>query len=571
MFRRTDPQTSILETRFLVPPEKRERLERSWAHPFRERVMPLIDEEVLRESFDPGNGRPNRSILLLTAVHLLKAWNDMTDEQVLENLEFNLQWQYAMGITAKEAHLPQKTMHNYRARLLASGKALAMFDRITKGLVDLDGLSVSRQRLDSTHVISDMAVLTRLGLFVETETRFLRELKSEHPEKVVSVENEVAKRYLEREGYFADAKRDQAQRRLPVAARDLLYLVKRFERDEAVNRWESYQLMARLLEEQCDVTTDDGGESGSSEKIALKGPKEIGGGSLQSPYDPDATYGHKGKGYEAQASETCVKENPYQVVTHVEVNGANQSDQHATLPVVEALIEKGLAPQELNADTGYGSGENIVACAVEGVKLIAPVQDPAAPESTDPRWDTSAGEPVPSTDVKAPETPVEAAPLGLEDFKFNDTFNEVISCPADHAPVHQEVREGAVPYKATFDGRSCFGCPFADRCPTRKVANREDRTLTWRDVKAASETRQREQKEPAFKDGYRIRSGIESTMAELKGRHGADDLRVRRRDRVELAIIFKAMALNTKRAAQYHVERLRKALEGEPNALAQAV
>jgi hypothetical protein len=349
-----------------------------------------------------------------------------------------------------------------------------------------------------------------------------------------------------------------------------LYLVKRFERDEAVNGWESYLLMVRVLEEQCDVTGGGGDGGGSVEKIALKDPKEIGGGSLQSPYDPDATYGHKGKGYEAQVSETCVEENPYQIVTHVEVNGANESDQHAVLPVVDALIEKDLAPQELNADTGYGSGENIVACAVEGVNLIAPVHDPAAPERTDARWEPSAEEQGPVPAQEASEPPADVKPLDLGDFKFNATFNEVIACPAGHAPVHHEVRDGPVPYKATFDGGSCVGCPFAGRCPTRMIANSENRTLTWRDVKAATATRQREQQEPAFKVAYKIRSGVESTNAELKGRHGADDLRVRRRDRVELAMIFKAMALNAKRAALYHVEQLRKALEREPDALAQA-
>ena len=43
--------------------------------------------------------------------------------------------------------------------------------------------------------------------------------------------------------------------------------------------------------------------------------------SLQSPYDPDATYGHKGKGYESQIAETCDDDNPYQVITGTAVNG----------------------------------------------------------------------------------------------------------------------------------------------------------------------------------------------------------------------------------------------------------
>ena len=64
MFRPTDPQLSLLESRFLVGPKKRERLERSWAEAFRTKILPLIDEEAFRACFHEDNGRPNKSIRL---------------------------------------------------------------------------------------------------------------------------------------------------------------------------------------------------------------------------------------------------------------------------------------------------------------------------------------------------------------------------------------------------------------------------------------------------------------------------------------------------------------------------
>jgi len=445
MFRTTNPQESLLQSRFLVPSAKRERMERSWARVFHERILALIDEEMFRSGFCDDNGRPNKSIRLLVAIHLLKAWFDMTDEQVLENVEFNLLWQYALGLTAEEAHLCQKTMHNFRVRLMENDLATAEFDHVTKRLVEIDGLSVSRQRLDSTHVISDIAVLTRLGLFVETVTNFLRELKREETGKLESLGKVLFKRYLDREGYFSDAKREQSRRRLGVVAQDLLYLVRRFEGDEGVKEWESYQVMDRLLREQCDVIgseDDDDAAGGSSgkERLKLKEPKEVGSDSLQSPYDPDATYGHKGKGYEIQIAETCVEGNPYQVVTDVEVNGAHESDQKATVPVMEKLDEKGLLPEVVFADTNYGSGENIVECAEMGVDLQTPVHDPDAPPKADPRWET------PSADVTPPSSTVQdTAPsevdtptdehvgdqvVGLDSFRYNATFSDAGTAPS---------------------------------------------------------------------------------------------------------------------------------------------
>ena len=582
MFRATDPQESLLQSLFLVPLAKRKRMERSWAQVFHDRILPLIDEELFRAGFCDDNGRPNTSIRLLVAIHLLKAWFDLTDEQVLENVEFNLLWHYALGLTSEEAHLCQKTMHNFRVRLMENDRATAEFDHITKGLVEIDGLSVSRQRLDSTHVMSDIAVLTRLGLFVETVTNFLRDLKREETEKLESLCKVLFKRYLDREGYFSDAKREQSRRRLGVVAQDLLYLVRRFEGDEGVKEWESYQVMDRLLREQCDVIggeDDDDAAGGSSgkDRLKLKEPKEVGSDSLQSPYDPDATYGHKGKGYEVQIAETCVEENPYQVVTDVEVNGAHESDQKATVPVMEKLREKELLPEVAFADTNYGSGENIVACAEMGVDLQTPVHDPDAPPKADPRWETpSADVPLPSdTAQDATQSEVDTPTgehgddqvVGLDSFRYNETFSEVIACPRGDRPTSQEIPGGNKPNKATFDGEQCRDCPFAETCPTRLQSKSGDRILSWRAPKAATETRQREQREPAFKKDYKIRSGIESTAAEFKGGNGTKVFRVRGQDRVELSAVLKALSMNVKRAINYHLGKLLQPIEPSPEGL----
>lgn len=568
MFRRTDPQLSLLESRFLVDPKKRERLERSWAEVFRTKILPLIDEEAFRACFHADNGRPNKSIRLLVGLHILKEADDLTDEQVLDALEFNIQWQHALGVEPATAHVAERTLYYFRHKLMENERAQRVFEQVTQAMMKMDGLSAARQRLDSTHVISNIAVLTRLGLFTETITVFLRELRKEVPAKLVKLESPLLKRYLEREGYFADATREQAQRRLPVVAQDLLALVMRFEADEGVKALASYGLLVRLLADQCDVTE---GEA-ETPTVAVKEGKEVAGTSLQSPHDPDATYGHKGKGYEAQVAETCVKENPYQVITAVDLNGAHASDQNATVPIVEKLIADGNKPDELLADTGYGSGENIVGCAEMGVALVARVQDPDAPARPDPWIGEGTGEATPTPRELCPEpsepsepaadTPPTARPTGpmaLGDFVFNATFSEVRACPNGVAPTEQHPTDSA--FYATFPGTSCATCPFAETCIARRIAHSDDRTLRWRDTKAATETRQRAQQTPAFKEAYKLRSGIESTNAELKGRHGLGDVRVRGRDRVEMAVFLKSLALNVKRALQHHTERLKAALD----------
>ena len=132
----------------MVPAAKARRLQASWAEAFRSRALPLIDEEVF-------------------GVLLLKEMFDLTDVEALEQLEFNLQWHHALQLTPEEAHLPQKTLHNFRARVVAQDGGRVAFEAMTDRILQALDTKVSRQRLDSTHVISNIAVLTRLGLFCE--------------------------------------------------------------------------------------------------------------------------------------------------------------------------------------------------------------------------------------------------------------------------------------------------------------------------------------------------------------------------------------------------------------------
>jgi hypothetical protein len=112
----------------------------------------------------------------------------------------------------------------------------------------------------------------------------------EHPGICRQVSEEVRARYLDREGYFADAKSSEAPRRLAEAALDLLRLVRQFKGHKKVSAMESYELLSRLLEEQCEIP-----KGKKPKRVVLK--EAPSSSSMQSPFDPDVTYGHKGKGY----------------------------------------------------------------------------------------------------------------------------------------------------------------------------------------------------------------------------------------------------------------------------------
>ena len=574
MFRTKDSQRNLFESRNLVPPSKQRRLQASWAETFRAHALPLIDEEQFAPLYCDDNGRPNQPVATVLGVLLLKEMFALTDAEALEQLEFSLLWQHALELTPDEAHLAQKTLHNFRARLLAHDRGRQAFEATTDGILQALGTKVTRQRLDSTHVISNIAVLSRLGLLCETLRHFLKTLAAEHPRLYGRVSKRLRERYLKEDGSataYQDAPSGTGKRRLPVCARDL-YRLHQLCAGTAAEGLESYALLQRLLAEQCEVIADkqhpsteddDAGEGGVP--VALKAPEHVGSDSLQSPYDAEATYnGRKGKGYEVQIAETCVeadddkadddktdddktdddktdndKTDTVNMITHVAVTDACASDEHATMPVLEALDERGQRPDELVADTAFGSGDNAINAERLGTELVSP--------------------------VKGPQVDVEERPdtVTKADFLVEARLRDPAICPAGHLAREQTSCEKKHQVALTFEREACETCALFPLCPVRRNQDGDGYAVTV-DLKAANlERRRRALASGAFKERYRIRAGIEATVSELKRRHGLGALRVRGRWRVELAVYLKALACN--------IKRMVRALTPKPEAIAPAM
>ncbi len=127
--------------------------------------MPKIPEEPVRPFHCPNNGRPKAPAAILTGMCILKELDNLTDQEVLGSLEFALRWQYAFAINMFGAHICQKTRQNFRVLVTANEQARQLFQGLTDDLLAA-GLSTEKQRLDFTHIISNMSHLTRLGLFI---------------------------------------------------------------------------------------------------------------------------------------------------------------------------------------------------------------------------------------------------------------------------------------------------------------------------------------------------------------------------------------------------------------------
>jgi hypothetical protein len=263
--------------------------------------------------------------------------------------------------------------------------------------------------------------------------------------------------------------------------------------------------------------------------VVVKEPKTISSASLQTPHDPDATYsGHKGKGYEVQIAETCHEENEVEIITHVEVTPSCEGDSGTLLPALEDLTRRDLQPAELVADTTYGSAANVVEAARRGTDLVSPVG--------------GAG----SEEVVAEDS--KDRPLTVGDFKVDLQLAKPAVCPAGFESISQRsLGRPLNTVELRFDGAKCAACPLAKRCPAKRRSRGAEAAVRVSLERANLEQRRRAEARGELRPRYKIRAGIEATNSELKRSHGLGKLRVRGKERVTLAVYFKALACNVKR------------------------
>lgn len=503
-------------------PKRLALLESSWAHLFREEILHKLPAEKLFPLYDEMKGRPTKELYAMLGIVLLQQMEDLTDEEAVQQFAFNIMWHYALNVTDPSdfsCYVSPRTLWSMRDRVGRLGLDQALFENVSEALRKLFDLDPSKQRLDSVHIFSNMAHLGRIRLFVKTIRKFLVNLKRHHSELYREL-GDLAERYEEKnDGQFA-VKPSESARTLQQVGNDCFSLVERFSARNAVVSMASYQLLVRLFGEQCVLEkTDDG-----APQVVIKPNKEVPSDSLQNPSDPDATYcGHKGKGYQVQVMETYSPEKSQpNLITHVEVEAACESDANALLPAIEEAAKRQLAPTELLADSLYGSDENVEKAKELGVEVVSPAMG-SAPEG-----------------------------ISLAEFTFCDA-DEMIACPQGQKP--QRTKTGKKGGKIVhFDKATCDSCPLQSNCPVKRV--KKSATLSY-DAKSLRLARRRaKQKTEAFGEAYRFRAGVEGTMSDLDRITGIKHLRVRGMRQVRLAAVLKATGLNILRATAFR-NRLR--------------
>ena len=89
---------------------------------------------------------------------------NLTDGEALEQLEFNLLWRHALRAGHRgDPPAPRRTLHNFRVRLMQHDGGRLAFQETTDRIIQALGIRTGKQRLDSTHIMSNIATLQPAG------------------------------------------------------------------------------------------------------------------------------------------------------------------------------------------------------------------------------------------------------------------------------------------------------------------------------------------------------------------------------------------------------------------------
>jgi transposase len=216
---------------------------------------------------------------------------------------------------------------------------------------------------------------------------------------------------------------------------------------------------------------------------------------IESPYDVEARYRHKRDtqwtGYMVHISETCNPTAPH-LLTHVHTTPATVHEAQCTVPIQQALIDKGLPPPEHLVDAASISSELLVHSRDEqGITLRGPTRPSQG-------W----------------QTQVEGA-YTLEQFAV-DWDQQQVRCPQDHLSIawwEHGGGQGSRPIIVEFDKRTCEPCPVRTSCTRAKHRGRRLRLPPqeqYEALQAAQTWSTREEGQPL----YKRRAGVEGTLAQ---------------------------------------------------------
>ncbi len=524
MFRPTSPQSSLFEVDHYFPGSLSED---DWSFIFKERVLPLIDEDKFCHLYSETEGRPNASIRTMISL-LIFMGNEKLVWRTGEYLfPRRIDWLIATCTPLGEAHIDHTTLFKFFQRLEKDDSCRELFIEITDAFIKACGTSVKKQRTDSFYIHGWLRTLSRYGLFKETNRKFLQSLRKQKPGLYESIKGRLSQEYLENDFDITEKDKELARRKVALMAKDLYILHCAFENHNQVKHYETFKILSRVFTQQCEVK--DTADADPEIIIKEKPDKD----TICTPHNPEARYVRKGKqrvtGDKAFVTETCSSENKTQFITDVELLPATASDSDQQPEIQQRLIDNNFKPEKQYGDAGFVNGKTILKSEENGISLEGP----------------SAGRSQSFEAYEQKDRPLDA---GDFDISFDEHTGQlcVNKCPNGHIPTEQNRSEKTDRILVHFDVSVCRACPESKRCPVRIGKRTAAFTIDETGYTGAAR-HHKYMNDKEYRKECATRAGAEGTVSELTRAHGVRKSRHKDSNRTSLQLIFAAIACNVKR------------------------
>lgn len=481
MLGRRNPQRSLFSTQNLPTPV----LDDSFYARMGALSSFLFPDDDLATMYCLDNGRPSLPPSLMSGVLLLQFHDDVSDEEAVERLKYDLRWKVALDLPLDFAAFHPTSLTKFRKRLIENQQERYAFDRlITIGRKG--GLIPDRVTLltDTTDVKGAGAVQDTFTLLRKGIRKLLKAagLHLPHRRKGLSPEmRALLECYVDQDRKadidWADPQQRLAQLQILFQdAEAALDLAAEQIDDDEVRAWG--WLLVKILGD--DLVVDEEGQAQIGQGTA---PDRI-----ISITDPEMRHGRKSKARLFNGFKVVVsaEQSSEMILDIADVTAAGGDGAHL-MPTIERVeANASVTVERVVADGAFGSGENRAACEHhpgQAIDLVAPLARPV-----NPKIDKSA-------------------------FKI-DLAAQTATCPKGYTVAGRPgpKQKGLPTTKFTFPRRDCEACPLFAECVRSMVTGR---TVQAGPYEAHLQQARARQQSEDFKVIYRHRAAIERKIAEL--------------------------------------------------------
>src|ERR687890_2287484 len=460
----------------------------------RDEFVNLYEDADFRALY-PRRGQPGLPPWRLALVTVLQFLEQLSDRQAADAVRARIDWKYALGLDLTDPGFHFSVLAEFRSRLVAGGTEHRLLDTMlerfkARGLVRARG----KQRSDSTYVLAAVHDLHLLELVAETLRAALDDLAAVVPNWLRGVAQPVwFERYGRRvEDYRLPKRQEERQAFALAVSADGFLLLDALDAPGAPAAAREVP-MVQTLRDVWRVRYSRQGEGPPRWRAGTEMPPV--GERMQSPYDPEAHYSTKRQmewaGYKVHVTETC-DEDAAHLVTHVLTCPAMQPDMASTAEIHDRLAVKGLLPAEHFVDSAYVDAALLVGSQRDhGISLEGPVR-------------------------AMPKRRTEAEQAYEQRHFAIDWEREQVTCPQGRTSVTWRAgldEVGAPRICAVFSRTDCGACTARELCTPAKAARRSVYFHPRAEYEALNAARAR-MHDPAWKERYYVRAGIEGTLSQ---------------------------------------------------------